>query len=232
MRPTVVLFDLDGTLVSTGGAGRRAMDAAFRECTGAHEVFAGFQFGGMTDLGIVRAGLERAGRPFEPAMIDAIFEAYLGVLPDEIARSSGYRVLPGIVGALESVALRSGFALGLGTGNVEPGARIKLSRGALDRYFAFGGFGSDAEDRAELLRAGVARGAAALGEPPERCRVVIVGDTPKDVAAALALGAECVTVATGGHGPHELLALGATAAFTDMSSPGALDAILAGPAGV
>ncbi len=226
MRPTVVLFDLDGTLVSTGGAGRRAMAAAFRAAVGADSVFDGFQFGGMTDLGIVRAGLESLGRELEPSLVDAIFEAYLSVLPDEVARSEGYRVLPGVAAMIDAIRALRGFALGLGTGNIERGARIKLARGDLDRHFAFGGFGSDAEDRTELLRRGAARGAEILGEAPASCRLVIVGDTPKDVAAAIALGAECVTVGTGGHSPRALLSLGATAAYADLGVPAALASIV------
>jgi phosphoglycolate phosphatase-like HAD superfamily hydrolase len=106
-------------------------------------------------------------------------------------------VLPGVLELLDALEGSRGVALGLGTGNIEAGARIKLTPARLSERFAFGGFGCDAEDRAELLEAGARRGAAALGAARARCRVVIIGDTPLDVAAAHAIGAECLAVATG-----------------------------------
>jgi phosphoglycolate phosphatase-like HAD superfamily hydrolase len=224
--PTVLLFDVDGTLLLTGGAGRRSMDRAFREVTGHANVFDGFRFGGMTDLGIVRAGLSQLGREFDEAVVAAILDVYLGVLPEEVADATNYRVLPGVLTVLDAVAELDNVAVGLGTGNVEPGARIKLGRGDLSERFRFGGFGSDAEERAVLLSRGAARGASHLGVSVELCRVVVIGDTPKDIAAAEAMGAECVAVATGGHAVSELRAEGATAVFEDLSHPGVVDRIL------
>src|SRR5690606_2293953 len=128
--------------------------------------------------------------------------------------------------ALEAAASRRNVALGLGTGNVEKGARLKLARVGLHERFRFGGFGSDHEDRPTLILRGAERGAALLGAPLSACRVVIIGDTPKDVHAAQAIGAECVGVGTGGFATHELSAAGATWAFDDLSQPGALEALL------
>ncbi|MFW5926129.1 MAG: HAD family hydrolase, partial [Myxococcota bacterium] len=225
MRPTVVLFDVDGTLVVTGGAGRRALARAFGEVCGREDAMKGVELGGMTDRLILRAGLEALGRAFDERTAEALIEAYLGHLPDEVARSNGYRVLPGCRDAIAALARRPGYALGLGTGNVRRGAEIKLSRGGLDASFTFGGFGCDHEDRVELLRAGARRGAEQLGVERGACRVVVVGDTPRDVTAARGIGAECVCVETGGSAAAELLDLGATAAFPDLSAPGALEAI-------
>jgi phosphoglycolate phosphatase len=235
VRPTVVLFDVDGTLVITGGAGRRALSRAFEQVCGRGDAIAALRLGGMTDQLIVREGLRAIGRPVEPDLVDRVTEAYLAHLPELVAASEGYRVLPGVrtvVDALmERVDQGTPLAVGLGTGNVRKGALIKLARGGLDAHFPFGGFGCDHEDRAEVLRAGEARGAERLGVPVEACRVVVVGDTPRDIHAARAIGAECVCVATGGFGATDLLGHGATAAVADLTDPAALQAICAGGAG-
>ncbi|RLB50643.1 MAG: HAD family hydrolase [Deltaproteobacteria bacterium] len=227
MRPTVLLFDIDGTLVITGGAGRRSMARAFEEVTGEADVFTDFRFGGMTDLGILRAGLERVGRLFDMDTIEEIFAAYLSILPDEVAKAEGYRVLPGVEAVLEAVFEVTEVAVGLGTGNVEAGGRIKLRRAGLSERFAFGGFGSDAEERVALLRRGAERGAGRLGADLAACRVVIIGDTPRDVLAAEGMGADCVAVGTGGHSLDELRAAGPGEVFQDLEVPGVIDAILA-----
>src|SRR5690606_10952728 len=112
------------------------------------------------------------------------------------------------------------------TGNIREGARLKLERVAFFEPFRFGGFGCDHEDRAELIRIGAKRGAAQLGAPLAECRVVVIGDTPKDVAAARAIGAESIGVGTGSYRPDELLACGATYAFADFTDSAALPALL------
>ncbi|HVH45574.1 MAG TPA: HAD family hydrolase, partial [Labilithrix sp.] len=194
---TVLLFDIDGTLVSTGGAGRRAMVAAFANLHGHDRVFEGTSFAGMTDRAIARHGLRELMAEISEADIDRALDGYLTLLEAELAKADGYRVLPGVMKLLASLHGTPDVALGLGTGNVRRGAYAKLARGGLDGAFTFGGFGCDAEDRVELLRAGARRGADLLGRSLERCRVVVIGDTPKDVAAAKGLGARCVGVGTG-----------------------------------
>ncbi len=213
--PTILLFDLDGTLVDTGGAGRRALVRAFAE-QGAGADALDFYFGGMTDRAIVRRGLASSGRVFDEAAMTAIVEGYLRHLVVELERGPGYRVLPGVEDLLEGLAGHCEVAVGLGTGNVRPGAELKLAPSDLMRFFPFGGFGSDAEDRSELLRVGAARGAERLGHPIDSCRVLIIGDTPRDVAAAHAIGAGCLAVATG-HDPASALA-SAEAVVADLSS--------------
>jgi phosphoglycolate phosphatase-like HAD superfamily hydrolase len=176
--------------------------------------------GGMTDRAIVRAGLRAIGHGDELHHIDALSAAYLAALPREVAASPSYRVLPGVVALIDALARLSNVALGLGTGNVEPGARIKLQRGGLADRFAFGGFGCDGEARADLVAAGIARGLERLRVMRSACRVVVVGDTPADVAAALHNGAECLAVATGSHGAEQLAAAGATKAVADLADAG------------
>ncbi|MBF5041189.1 HAD family hydrolase [Aggregicoccus sp. 17bor-14] len=230
MQPTVLLFDIDGTLVTTGGAGRRAMELAFERLHGRRDACDSFKMSGMTDRAIVRKGLEVIGvQPTEPA-IDALIAAYIAGLHEEIPKvqDRDYVLHPGMREAVEAASARSGFAVGLGTGNVRPGAKVKLERVQLYEPFRFGGFGCDAEDRTELIRHGARAGAALLGAPLEACRVVVIGDTPKDVAAAKGIGATTIGVGTGSYSAQELQAAGAEFAFDDFTAPGALQALLHG----
>jgi len=228
MQPTVFLFDIDGTLISTGGAGRRSMEGAFREAHGPRGVTAiDFSFGGMTDRAIVRLGLRALGaEAHDDGIIDRLLDAYLARLDDEVARTDEYVVHPGVSTILEWLPREQRVAIGLGTGNVKKGAYTKLARGSLDASFAFGGFGCDAEDRTELLRVGALRGAAELGLPASECRVVVIGDTPKDVAAAHGIGADCIGVGTGGFEPRALRELGAFAAFATLDHEHVREALL------
>jgi phosphoglycolate phosphatase len=224
MTPTVLLFDIDGTLVSTGGAGRRAMLGAFERVHGRSDVFDAISFAGMTDRAIARHGLGVIGVDGE-AEIDRVLDAYLQLLEDELPRAETYRVLPGVTSLLDALAPVAGTAIGLGTGNVRRGAYAKLTRGGIHASFTFGGFGCDAEDRAELLRAGARRGAERLGRSLADCRVVVIGDTPKDVAAAQRLGAPCIGVATGSHSCEELERAGATRVFESLVHDGVMGAL-------
>jgi len=226
LRRTILLFDIDGTLVSAGGAGRRAVVRIFGAHFARPEIFDGVRFHGMTDRAIIRGGLERLGLPADEAAIDALCAAYLAALAIEIPRSEGFRVLPGVPTLLETLAGRAHVAVGLGTGNLREGARIKLEHAGLFHHFAFGGFGCDAEDRAALLRVGVARGARHLGAPADACRIVVIGDTPKDAAAARAIGDESLTVETSGSPVPELMAAGATWAFADLAAEGVREALV------
>ena len=226
MQPTILLFDIDGTLLSAGGAGRRAVVRIFGDRFARPEVFDDVRFHGMTDRAIIRAGLERLHLPADEDAIDALCAAYLAALAIEIPRSEGFRVLPGVAALLEGLAGRAQLAVGLGTGNLREGARIKLEHAGLFHYFAFGGFGCDAEDRAALLSVGAQRGARHLGMAPDACRLVVIGDTPKDVAAARAIGAASLAVATSGFTTAELMAAGATWAFADLAARGVRETLV------
>ena len=225
-RPTVVLFDVDGTLITTGGTGRRALERAFERVHGRADACEHFSVAGMTDRAIFRKGLQAIGAPGTEAEIDHLLESYLAHLAAEVARAPVYGVHEGIVGALEVLSAEAHIAVGLGTGNVEAGARTKLERVDLNHYFAFGGFGCDAEPRAELIRVGAKRGAARLGVPLSACRLVIVGDTPKDVAAAHANGGECVAVATGGASFDDLVAADGDLVCHDLTEPAAMATLI------
>lgn len=215
-KPTVLLFDIDGTLVVTGGAGRRAMEHAFQTLHATAAPVQQFSFAGMTDRAIVRAGLRAAAAADDDDAIEALLALYLERLAEELAATAGFRVLPGAADLVARLVDERGVAVGLGTGNVRAGAYAKLARGGIDGHFAFGGFGCDAEDRTALLRAGAMRGAEALGASFDACRVVVIGDTPRDVAAAKGIGATCIGVGTGGVAPAELVALGAEHGFDTL----------------
>lgn len=227
LRPTVLLFDIDGTLITTGGAGRRAIRRAFAELYGRADACDHFRFGGMTDQAIARQGLEAIGEPVTPQSVAALLSVYVDALEHEVRQVSDaeYRVLPGMREAVDEGHAR-GFAVGLGTGNVRAGAMVKLGRVGLAHRFDFGGFGDDHESRPELIRRGAERGVERLAALPGDVRVVVIGDTPKDVDAARAIGAECVAVATGGFSVDALRDAGATWAFPDLSVPGALEVVL------
>jgi phosphoglycolate phosphatase-like HAD superfamily hydrolase len=210
------LFDIDGTLISGDGAGRRAFEQACREVLGVEGALAGLKLDGMTDPLILehvfRTHLQRGSTADESRRV---LEAYVGHLAPEVAAGQ-YRVHEGVPEVLDLLE-RRGRGVGLATGNLQDGARIKLERGNLWRRFSFGGFGSDAGERAELVRVGIARGRALLGDRPlRREEIVVIGDTPKDVAAAHAAGAWAVGVATGSHTVEELRACGADAAYPTL----------------
>lgn len=228
MRPTVLLFDIDGTLVTTGGAGRRAISRAFEKLHGRMDACDSFSLSGMTDRAIVRKALTLIGVEPQSEAIDALIACYLSFLDEEVQKTEArsYFVHAGMREAVTEARSRSGVAVGLGTGNVRQGARVKLERVGIYDQFAFGGFGCDHEDRVELIRHGARSGAQLLSAPLEACRVVVIGDTPKDVHAAKGIGAVCIGVGTGSFTPQALIEAGADFAFPDISAPGAIEALL------
>lgn len=228
MKPTVYLFDIDGTLLDGQGAGRVAMERALAGLYGSPEPLRTFSFAGMTDRAIVRRALsaiDPAPEPIEEA-IDGVLHAYLEALPEAISATRGYALHDGVLEVLEVLEGAPEIAMGLGTGNVRRGALLKLEPLGVAERFSFGGFGCDAEDRAALLRRGAERGAAALGRGVDACRVVVIGDTPHDVSAALAIGAECLGVGTSFFSAPALLALGAHAAVESLRAPRTLPFLL------
>jgi phosphoglycolate phosphatase-like HAD superfamily hydrolase len=218
-RPHAILFDIDGTLVDTGGAGADSWRRAFAELYEVDADVTLFSEVGETDPVVGRrtfAGL--FGREPEPAEMARLMETRLAHMGAAVAESSGYRVLPGVRSTLERLAA-DGFLLGLTTGNVEAAALAKLRRGDLDRFFTFGGYGSDSPDRAELTRLAIHRAEAILGLDVDNARVLVVGDTPRDVAAAGAAGATSVGVATGRYSGDELREAGADHVLATLEEP-------------
>lgn len=226
MLPTVYLFDIDGTLIEGNGAGRRALRRVFERRWGRPDALDLIDFGGATDRGIMREALTAIGVAHDEGAVDQALAEYAGILP-ALVGADGYRPHRGVLALLDQLRERPGVALGLGTGNIEAGARAKLAPAGLNPYFAFGGFGSDAEDRGELLEVGARRGAAQLGAARGECRVLVIGDTPRDVAAARVIGAFCVAVATGWTSADELRAAGADLVVEHLEEAAAVAALVA-----
>jgi phosphoglycolate phosphatase-like HAD superfamily hydrolase len=204
----LLLFDIDGTLVLTGGAGKRSMDRAFEEVFGVAEAFADVSMAGRTDRWLVETALVRHGITATPERLDAFRARYLALLDAAIGEpGSGRRgVMPGVPEVLSVLRARADSCLALLTGNYAEGARIKLEHFGLWAHFAWGAFGDDHAERDALARAAVAAAAArgiALAEP---AHAIVIGDTPFDIACARAAGARVVAVATGHHGIDELAA--------------------------
>jgi phosphoglycolate phosphatase len=204
-----VLFDIDGTILVTGGAGGVAWQRAFEELYGVEANVAEHTDAGMTDPEIVkiifREVVGREGSVEERARTMA---AYLRHLPDTVAESPGYRLMPGIVPLLDRL-IDAGMLLGLVTGNVEAAAHVKLSRGGLNRFFSFGGYGSDSPDRTEVTEAALRRGELVSGGALADGACIAVGDTPRDVKAGHGAGIRVVGVATGSYGVAQLEEAGA-----------------------
>jgi phosphoglycolate phosphatase-like HAD superfamily hydrolase len=212
-----VLFDIDGTLLVTGGAGAAAWQRAFGEL---HEVEANVDEhtdAGMTDPEIAAIVFREAiGREGTPEERSKAIGCYLKHLPDAVAESAGYRVMPGVEALLDRL-IDAGVLLGLVTGNVEAAAHIKLARGRLNRFFSFGGYGSDSADRVEVTKAALQRAELVSGGTLEGGTCIAVGDTPRDVKAGHGAGVKVVGVATGSYAVDQLQAAGADWSLSDLS---------------
>ena len=219
----LLLFDVDQTLINTGGAGLRALDRACLQLFGISNAMQGISPHGKTDPAIAREILRLRWRrdvAETNGEISSILEAYLSFLKDEVQVSPKYRVLPGIISLLDQIVSKKDVMLGLATGNIEPGARVKLDRGRLNPYFAFGGFGSDSEDRAELVRKAAAKAAARVSGQISPSDVFVIGDTPLDIDAGHRAGFKTVGVGTGSYSIEQLLDSGATFAIPDFEQGG------------
>jgi phosphoglycolate phosphatase-like HAD superfamily hydrolase len=213
----LILFDIDGTIMESGGAGVRSLDYAFRDVLSSDNIFSDISMAGKTDLQIVREGLARIGLPSDNGYVPKIIDSYLKHLRSEIPKSDKH-LKPGIIEALEALKLLSSrYLLGLLTGNFEQGARIKLGSFNLNDYFPSGAFGSDHEDRNMLLPVAVERFRAICGFDISYTDCIIIGDTPRDVACTKPYRASCIAVATGPYGTDSLVDAGADVVLEDLS---------------
>jgi phosphoglycolate phosphatase-like HAD superfamily hydrolase len=217
--PLAILFDIDGTLISTGGAGARSWTWAFQTLYGVPADIGAFSEAGMTDPEVAR-GTFRGALHREPTdrEMARLLGAYLERLPHEVETSAGYRVLPGAERLLRRLC-QSGCLLGVVTGALEAAAHIKLARGGLNGFFAFGGYGSDSPDRGALTRRAIERGSAIVGRPLDAAEIYVVGDTPNDIEAAHAVGAVGVGVASGNYAVEDLRSAGADVALENLKDP-------------
>ncbi|RMG01963.1 MAG: HAD family hydrolase [Nitrospirae bacterium] len=202
----VLLFDIDGTLLDSGGAGTRSLNIAFKEVVGIENAFHGFSMAGKTDLQIIKEGLSMHGFSDDEALVDAIMRSYIKHL-ERLIKSSPKRLKPGVTDLLETLSEDS-VTLGLLTGNIEQGAYIKLGSFSIDHYFKTGAFGSDHEDRNRLLPIAMAR-FREMGLNVSHQDCIVIGDTPRDIECAHIHGARCVAVATGPYSIETLKEKGA-----------------------
>ncbi|MGB9823858.1 MAG: HAD family hydrolase [Candidatus Hydrothermia bacterium] len=198
-----LLFDIDGTLIHSGGAGARALNRAFKLLHNVDDAMSVINPHGQTDIAIVEEiFLKKLGRLPQKGEVEDIFEYYLTFLKEEVVKADKYQVLKGVRETLDELKGKSGLLLGLATGNIERGARIKLERGDLNKYFPFGGFGSDHRERSQIVRIAVEKGKMLSGEDPSE--VFVIGDTPLDVEAGKKAGFKTVAVATSIYSKEEL----------------------------
>jgi len=215
----LVLFDIDGTLITSRGAGRRAMRTALERVFGAAGGIDQYDLRGRTDTRIVHEVMGALG--WEPARVkerlDDFFEAYLGGLTSEIGDGRHVVTLPGVSAVVARLAQSPDALLGLVTGNIEEGARIKLLPTGLWPLFRVGAYGSDHMDRRRLPSLAARRAQALVGYPFAATDVVVIGDTPHDIDCARACGAVAVAVTTGQYTRDELLAERPDHLFDDLA---------------
>jgi phosphoglycolate phosphatase len=213
------LFDVDGTLINAGGAGRTALARALDEVYGTTGAIDHYDFRGKTDPRIVLDLLGAAGWDEAEirARLESCFTTYLRELDALLADGARVRVLPGVADVVRALSTREDAVVGLLTGNIEWGARIKLRSTGLWPFFRLGAFGSDDPDRRRLPAIARQRTRELLGHEIAVEHVTIIGDTPLDVDCARACGALAVAVATGRHSADELTACGPDVLFADLS---------------
>ncbi len=221
----LILFDIDGTLVLTGGAGLRALERAFERVFGLSGAFEGVEMPGRTDQVIIADALERAGLQPEAALQAQFHETYCEYIREEIRVPAATKgTMPGVRELLDVLVGREDAYLGLLTGNFVATARIKLEHFGLWHYFRCGAYGDDAADRNHLMPVALERAGQSGVPPVANHDVLVVGDTPRDVACALAAGARPVAVATGRFDVATLQAAGAEVVFANLED---LDSFIA-----
>lgn len=197
----LVLFDIDGTLVKAGHSGSRALDFAIKKMTGIDKVCSLIDLNGTPDkVNFEEAYRAAVGNLPSDVQMREITETYLARLPQEVewsVENGKYELIAGIEKFLGEISKKSKVLLGLGTGNIEKGAFIKLAPSGLGKYFPYGGYGEDSRDRSQMLKKGVQRGCMLAGVPLSEAEVYIVGDTHKDVLAAKTAGYHSAVVIDG-----------------------------------
>lgn len=216
----VVLFDIDGTLLDTHGAGRRAFECALERLTGRRGLLDHISFAGNTDLGVVRRLVEENGFQWTPADIQALWTFLAEELRHSLAAHPAAEI-PGAAALLNRLSAE-GIAMGLVTGNIREGAFIKLASIGFEPHFSFGGFGDTHENRnmiaREALKDGLIHGRIKESDP-----AVLIGDTPYDVAAGKSIGVPVLAVASNPHFQEDALKnAGADAVIPDLQNTDAI----------
>jgi phosphoglycolate phosphatase-like HAD superfamily hydrolase len=216
----VFLFDIDGTLLHTGGAGTKSLTRSFQKIHGIENAFQGITLDGKTDPEIVKEamGRHRVKQEIKPMEIKEIFREYIDFLKEEIIISPNYHLMPRVKEMLEDLHGRENILLGIASGNIQQGAEIKLKRGGIYKYFRFGAYGSDAEDRGEVIRKAIKRGKNLLpGIELSKKDFYVIGDTPRDIIFGRQCHATTVGVATGRYSLEELRQLSPDFLLPDLT---------------
>ena len=217
----LVLFDIDGTILHSGGAGEKALRLALRNRFGRDDDLAQIEIAGRTDAAIARQIFALHGIEPNPANLARFFDEYLLNLEVELPRNSG-RLLPGIIELLERLRAMPHVALALLTGNLSRGAELKLTHYGVWHFFQFGAFADDHHDRNELGRFARERACTIHGVEFDCGDILVLGDTPHDIACGKAFGAKTVAVATGHHSRAELEKCAPDFVFDDFSDTDAV----------
>ncbi len=192
----LLLFDIDGTLVNSGGAGMEALKRALKERFGIEDDLEDIEIAGMTDSGIIVSILDKHKIPANAENVAAFLDSYVHFLSDELPLRKG-KLLPGILELLEKLKARKHVVLALLTGNLSRGAQLKLGHYGVWHFFEFGAFADDHSDRNQLGRFARARAKEKHGREFSSEEIDVIGDTPRDIACGKALGARTIAVATG-----------------------------------
>jgi phosphoglycolate phosphatase len=225
----LVLFDVDLTLIRTGGAGIRALNAAVAALHGTENAFEGIEFAGRTDRAIIEDGLSRARLDSSEESLFRVRAAYLTRLSIELASPAcTVSALPGSKEVLTRLSGDPGFLCGLVTGNWKEGAFLKLAACGLDGFFRFGAFAEDGRDRSLLVKAAMGKATCLARRRFELQDIWVAGDTPHDIACGRAWGTRTLGVATGPFDSERLHSAGATAVVKDLADTAAVIRILEG----
>jgi phosphoglycolate phosphatase-like HAD superfamily hydrolase len=211
----LILFDIDGTILTSGGAGECALRTGFHKEFGIVEDLTQIEISGRTDSGIARQVLAKHGMEATEENLRRFFTGYLGQLQVELPARPG-RLLPGVVPLLEALQNTPAVSLGLLTGNLERGAELKLRHYGVAEHFAFGAFADDHHDRNMLGEFAMARAAERHGVRFAPSSTYVIGDTPHDISCARAFGARAIAVATGSFSADQLAAHQPDALFSDL----------------
>jgi phosphoglycolate phosphatase-like HAD superfamily hydrolase len=216
LKTKLLLFDIDGTLLTSGGAGERALRLALRERFGRDDSLADIEIAGRTDSGIARRIFEKHGIEPTPENTGKFLDGYVQHLKIELHLSKG-RLLPGIIALLDALKKRPHLALALLTGNLERGAEIKLTHYRVWDYFEFGAYADDHHDRNELGKFAKARALKKHGVEFSPENIFVIGDTPHDIDCGRAIGAKTVAIATGNFNREQLAAHQPDYLFDDLA---------------
>ncbi len=215
----LILFDIDGTLLHSGGAGKDAMIRAFEEVFGVRDGFAGIHMSGKTDPGILREALEQAGLRWDEEAVGRFKKRYFELIGEELRKPRpSQKLMPGVRQLLDTLKARRDVVLGLLTGNWRESGLVKLAHFGIDGFFEIGAFSDDSENREELLPFALERLRSRRGVELGPRDVWLVGDTPRDVACGIVHGAHVLGVGTGRYTEEELLRAGATRTVPDLSN--------------